>query len=111
MTRGQSTFEYAAVIAIVAAALISMAIYVKRGISGRLRENADSTGEQYHPTQTTSDLTYTVTSTTTTTSKLLVDQKLGGIVANVMESNTNVNENTNKTGTENVDVIGASIWQ
>ena len=108
---GQSTFEYAAVVAIVAAALLSMAIYVKRAISGRLRESADSVGEQYHPTQTVSNLNLVVNNTTTTTSQLLVDQNLGGIVANVMESNTNVDDNSNRTGTENVGAIGSSIWQ
>ena len=110
MTRGQSTIEYAAVIAIVSAALVSMAIYVKRGISGRLRESADSAGEQYHPTQTTSNLNYVVDSVTTSTSKLLVDQNLGGVVANVMESNTNVDESTNRTGREDVGAMGGSIW-
>ena len=110
MTRGQSTFEYAALIAIVAAALLSMAIYVKRSISGRLRENADSVGEQYHPTQTNSNLNYAVNSTTTSTSKLLVDQNLGGTIANVMESNTTTNETSNRTGTENVGAMGGSIW-
>lgn len=110
MSRGQSTFEYAAVVAIVAAALISMAIYVKRGISGKLREGADSVGEQYHPSQTTSNMTLQVNNVTTSTSKLLVDQNLGGVVANVMESRTDVNENSNRTGVENVGAIGGSIW-
>ena len=110
-SRGQSTFEYAAVVAIVAAALIGMAIYIKRGVSGKLREGADSMGEQYHPTQTTSNTNLVVNSTTTTTSKLLVDQDLNGIKANVMESSTKVDDSTSRTGTENVDALGTSIWQ
>ena len=107
----RAIFTAASVIAFVAAALISMAIYVRRGISGRLRESADSVGEQYHPTQTNSNLNYAVTSTTTSTSKLLVDQNLGGTIANVMESNTTTDETSNRTGTENVGAIGSSIWQ
>ena len=111
MTRGQSTFEYAAVIAIVAAALLGMAIYVKRGISGKLREGADSVGQQYHPTQTNSKITLAVKNTTTTTSKLLVDQDLGGTKANVMETTTTVDEKSDRTGTENVGAMGTDIWQ
>ena len=38
---GQSTMEYAVLLAIVAAALIAMNVYVKRGIQGRLRDLAD----------------------------------------------------------------------
>ncbi len=111
MTRGQSTFEYAAVIVVVAAALLGMAIYVKRGISGKLREGADSVGQQYHPTKTDSDMTLAVNNTTTTTSKLLVDQKVGGIIANVMETTTTVDESSDRTGTENVGAMGTNIWQ
>jgi len=38
---GQSTMEYALLIAVVAAALIAMQVYVKRGIQGRIRDLAD----------------------------------------------------------------------
>jgi Flp pilus assembly pilin Flp len=37
---GQSTAEYAVLVAIVTMALISMQLYIKRGIQGRLRELA-----------------------------------------------------------------------
>ena len=46
---GQSTLEYAVLIAVVAAAAIGMQIYVKRGIQGRLRQSADQVGEQFTP--------------------------------------------------------------
>ena len=63
--RGQSTLEYAVLIAVVAAAAIAMQIYVKRGIQGRLRSSADSIGEQYAPGHTTSTFATKVTATRT----------------------------------------------
>lgn len=44
---GQSLTEYAVLLAIVAAALLAMQVYVKRGIQGRIRDLAD----QISPTQ------------------------------------------------------------
>lgn len=105
---GQHTFEYAAVMAVVGAALIGMMIYLKRGVSGRLRDASDAVGGQYAPRETTSDLVMTVKGTTITTSELLVDQevKIGGnrppVTADVMQHQTTVKETTNRTGTEDV---------
>jgi Flp pilus assembly pilin Flp len=50
---GQVVIEYATLIGIVVAALVAMLIYVKRGVSGRLRSAADSLGESYSPRHTT----------------------------------------------------------
>lgn len=41
MKKAQSVNEYAIVLAIVAAAIIGMQIYVKRGVQGRIRDLAD----------------------------------------------------------------------
>jgi len=57
--RGQSTLEYAVVIAVVLAALLAIQIYVKRGVQGKLRSSTDSIGEQYSAGQTTSKYTTT----------------------------------------------------
>jgi Flp pilus assembly pilin Flp len=38
---GQSTVEYAVLLAIVAAALIGMQVYLKRGLQGRVKDLAD----------------------------------------------------------------------
>lgn len=51
--KAQSTLEFAVLIVCVAAALIAMQIYVKRGLSGRFRQIADDIGPQYEPRQTT----------------------------------------------------------
>lgn len=56
--KGQSTLEYAVLIAIVVGALITMQIYIKRGIQGRLRSSSDDIGEQFSPGRTTSLYTY-----------------------------------------------------
>ena len=44
---GQSTLEYAILIAVVVAAAIGMQIYVKRGLQGRLRQSAEQVGDQF----------------------------------------------------------------
>jgi Flp pilus assembly pilin Flp len=51
---GQSTLEYAVIIAVVVAALLAIQIYMKRGVQGKLRESTDSIGEQYSAGYTTS---------------------------------------------------------
>ncbi len=55
---GQSTTEYAVLLAIVASALIAMQVYIKRGVQGRLREMSDQIAdirEHYEPSTTQSD--------------------------------------------------------
>ena len=55
--KGQSTLEYAMIIAVVVAALLAMNIYMKRGVQGKLRESIDSVGEQYDAGEVTSKYT------------------------------------------------------
>ncbi len=55
--KGQSTMEYAILIAVVVGALVAMQIYIKRGIQGKLRSSADSIGEQYSAGKMTSKYT------------------------------------------------------
>ena len=52
--RGRFTIEYAVLIAVVAAAFVSMAVYVKRGVSGQWRKVGDTFGHgrQYEPGRT-----------------------------------------------------------
>lgn len=47
--RGQSTLEYALLIAAVVAGLVMMQIYLKRGVGGKLKGAADDIGEQFDP--------------------------------------------------------------
>ena len=113
MRRGQSSIEYATVVAVVAAALIGMAMYVKRAVSGKLREGADSIGEQYHPTQTTSNHTLMADSETVTKSTLATGQPLGDDkTGDVMEYETRINQDkSSRTGDENVGPIGDDVWK
>ena len=50
--KGQSTLEYAVLIIIVIGALLSIQVYIKRGVQGRLKSAADDIGEQYSPGNT-----------------------------------------------------------
>ena len=52
--RGQSTIEYAALTAILVAALVGMAVYTKRALCGRWRVVGDTfgAGRQYEPGKT-----------------------------------------------------------
>lgn len=66
--KAQSSLEYALVIAAVAAALIAMKVYIQRGMQGKLREVADSLGNQYNPATASFNLTENITSYTKTIS-------------------------------------------
>lgn len=45
--RGQSVLEYAILMVIIIAALLTLQTYIKRGISGRLKSATDDIGDQY----------------------------------------------------------------
>ena len=45
--KGQSTLEYAVLIIIIIGALLSIQVYIKRGLQGRLKSSADDIGDQY----------------------------------------------------------------
>lgn len=62
--KAQSTLEYAVIIAVVVAALISMQIYFKRGLQGKIRQASDDIGEQFSPSTTTSNYDTNVVSNT-----------------------------------------------
>ena len=50
--RGQSTVEYAVLIAVVAAALLGVQFYAKRAVQGRVKASADQIGDQFVPAAT-----------------------------------------------------------
>ncbi len=62
--KGQSTLEYAVLVIIVIGALLSIQIYIKRGIQGRMRSAADDIGDQYSAGNTNVTKTVTVHSRT-----------------------------------------------
>lgn len=51
--KGQSTLEFSILIFCIVAALVSMSVYIKRGIQGRIRSASDEISQrQYAPGQT-----------------------------------------------------------
>ena len=50
--KGQSTLEYAILIIIIIGALLSIQIYIRRGIQGRLKSATDDIGTQFSPGNT-----------------------------------------------------------
>ena len=120
LRRRQSALEYAVLIAVVAAALLAMQVYMKRGFSGGWRNASDSLGEQYEPKNTTSKLTTTVTGTSVTKSELLLQQDFkdsNGVAkkANMIQTTTTIDANdpetTSRTGNETVGPIGTNLWK
>jgi len=64
---GQSITEYAVLLAVVAAALIAMQVYMKRGIQGRMRDLADQISpRESHYERGQTDSNYNITQTGTT---------------------------------------------
>jgi len=45
--KAQATLEYAVLIAVIAASLLTMKNYLKRGYQGKMRQNADTLGQQF----------------------------------------------------------------
>jgi len=79
--KGQSTLEYAILIIIIIGALLSIQIYIKRGIQGQFKKAADDIGDQFSPGNTNVNRFMRVQSTTldtfidgTTESELLNDE-------------------------------------
>ena len=65
--KGQSTLEYAILIIIIIGALLSIQVYIKRGIQGRLRQSTDDIGDQFSVgNQNETRVTRTISSTNQT---------------------------------------------
>jgi len=104
--RGQSTLEYAILIAVIVGALLAIQIYVKRGVQGRFKQAADDIGEQYSPQASTYD--YTTTSTTNSN-----ENTVSGTVTSASDqpdematTTTDVAQDQTKTGTEYISNLG-----
>ena len=110
-SQGQTAVEFAVLIAVLIAGLLVMQVYMKRGVSGMLRNSADSIGDQYAPKDATSNVTLTVNSDTVTTSQLAINQSVGSETADVMITDTVINQDqTTRTGDESVGPLGTDLW-
>ena len=87
-SKGQSTLEYAVLIIIVIGALLSIQLYIKRGVQGRLKSATDDIGDQYSPGNTNVHMkTHTVSNTQ--------DTFRAGITNSVLRSAEVTNTETN----------------
>lgn len=89
--KGQSTLEYALIIAVVVGGLLLMQYYVKRGYAGRLKSASDEMGEQFDPTS------YSGSYTTTQHSKATQEVKNRVTTTKQLDEQTNI-----RTGSETV---------
>ena len=91
--RAQSTVEYAVLAVVAVAVVLVMQIYMKRGLSGKLRDSTDRIGEQFTPHTAIYTLTKgrTGTRTETTTAP-------GALTSTV---SVGTPESQTRTGTEN----------
>ncbi len=96
--RGQSTLEYAVLIAVIVGGLLTMQAYVKRGMQGRLRSAADDIGGQYSPEKVTSSFTTTASSTTTE------------VLAEGATTSTVSAHSHSRTGSETVEALDQEAW-
>lgn len=97
--KGQSTLETAVLIMIVIGALLSIQVYIKRGVQGRLRSAADDIGDQYSAGNTNVMKTVTVTSNTTETN-----------YAGLVTSSLRANEVTMTNRTQNIVNLSQEYW-
>jgi uncharacterized protein (UPF0333 family) len=65
--KGQSTLEYALIIAVVVVALIAIVNYMRKGMTGRLKTSTDQIGRQFDPAGGYGNAWQTSGSGTTTT--------------------------------------------
>jgi len=90
---GQSTLEYAVIIAVIGAGLVLLSAYVRRGYQGRLRAQADKLGEQFDPGITNSE--YIVVSSPVTVESQV--NETGDIKIQRTGGGTNVTTDTTTT--------------
>jgi hypothetical protein len=88
--KAQSTLEYAIIIAVVVAGMVAMQVYLRRGISGKMRTSADSIGDQFDPATSTGSF-----STNSTSSSNEVVETTG-------VTGTNMTQTQTRTGSENM---------
>jgi hypothetical protein len=112
LKRAQSTLEYAILIGVIVAGLITMQVYLKRGYSGKLRESGDSMGKQFSPGQTYVNIT-TVSNTNSTEvlGEDYVDHESQNVNLTEGASYTDIKEQTTtRNATEQVDRFGDEVW-
>lgn len=103
--RAQSTLEYAVIIVCVVAALVAMQIYIKRALSGQLRQIGDEIGQQYEPTKTTGTITTSIDRNTTASTQLFGIDKYGNKISFSGTKALDVNNEVKYFVTERTDTL------
>jgi len=98
--KGQSTLEYALIIAVIAAGLLLMQHYVKRGYSGRLKAASDDMGDQFDPSAYTANFSFNQSSQVNQTVKNRVS--MTNHIANQISTKNGVENITAWTNTTNL---------
>ena len=98
--RAQTLLEYTIVLVIIVAALLTMNVYLRRGLQGRWKESVDQLGEQYNPGQTNSMMTQRMTSTSSTRIQAVRDKLQGAEGYYTMR-----NDNVTSTETRNASAM------
>ena len=97
--------EYAVLVAAVCAAVLSMQLYMKRGVSGRLKQGSDEIGQSFDYNKTVSSINTTVKMDSTINATML-DAGLGndarGYPIYAIEYDINQTQNVTRTGSETV---------
>src|ERR1017187_5066006 len=91
--RGQSTLEYAVLIVVIIGALLTIQVYIKRGVQGRLKSAADDIGDQYSDGNTNAIKTVIRSSNTEETfnAGVAATNIIGNEITNTMENSVILN--------------------
>ena len=111
--RAQVTIEYAMVAACIVAAFLMMMHYVKRAAQGRLREAADSIGEQYDAHHVNSIVTFTQIGNTDITAlfqRVNAVNAESGQIDGIRTITTTHNEIITRSGNENLQAFTANLY-
>ena len=94
--KGQSTLEYAMIVAVVVAGLFAMQIYMRRGVEGKLRSSTNDIGAQFEAGKS---YVHTESSRIGTT----VEETAAGVTTSLSNGiNGSVADSTTTSGNENV---------
>lgn len=94
----QSTIEYVVMFSLVVAALFGMQVYLKRGMSGRMKSSADEIGGGFFYSPGATHSTITIDTTTGTKSSSSVKDVAGSIdyKASTMDTNLTSSRTTSR---------------
>ena len=90
LRKGQSTLEYALIIAVIVAGLLLMQMYIKRGYAGRIKSSTDDMGEQFDPNAYNANFQVSQTSNTQQT----IQNRVTNTTHNTPQTNTKTGQET-----------------